>query len=229
MATITGMTAAAMNAIAEECIISGTVNGSGHLILTKQDLSTIDAGNVKGATGATGPAGANGTNGTDGSTASLDYLSTHNPTAGDVSLNTHKLTNVTNGSSAQDAATFGQVMLKAGGTFTGAIVQAAVTLTYATTIAVNAALGNTFRVTLTGLTAALGLPTNPVDNQKVIFEVTQDATGSRALTYNAVYEFTTALPAPTLSTAANTTDYLVFIYNSTAAKWRYMGALLGYT
>lgn len=39
----------------------------------------------------------------------LDAIAGANATAGDVSLATHKLTNLTNGSSAQDAAAFGQI------------------------------------------------------------------------------------------------------------------------
>lgn len=229
MSTITGYTSAAMQAIINGTVASGSVNGSGHLILTLHDGSTIDAGNVVGPTGATGAAGTNGTNGTDGASYTLDYLATHNPTAADVSLNSHKLTNLANGSGAQDATAFGQVVPKSGGAFTGAVVTPAVNLTFATTIAVDASLGNTFRVTLTASTGTLGLPSNPVDNQKIIVEIKQDGTGSRTLAYNAAYQFTTALPAPTLSIAANAVDILVFVYNSSAAKWRFMGALVGYT
>ena len=61
MATITGLTAAAMEAIRDNVIVDGEVVGN-NLILTKQDGSTVDAGNVRG------PAGATGTNGTNGST-----------------------------------------------------------------------------------------------------------------------------------------------------------------
>lgn len=60
MSTITGKTAAAMDEIVDATIVSASVNGSGHLILTKHDSSTVDAGAVTGAagpTGATGPQG----------------------------------------------------------------------------------------------------------------------------------------------------------------------------
>jgi microcystin-dependent protein len=57
MAEVTGLTAAAMQAIADSMIVSGSVDGSGHLILTKQDSSTVDAGDVIGPTGATGATG----------------------------------------------------------------------------------------------------------------------------------------------------------------------------
>ena len=56
MATVTGYTAAKMKAMEDASIVSGTISG-GHLVLTKHDTSTIDAGNVVGPTGAQGPAG----------------------------------------------------------------------------------------------------------------------------------------------------------------------------
>lgn len=52
MATITGLTAAAMIAIRDDMVVTGTINGSGHLILTTYDGTTIDAGSIAGAIGA---------------------------------------------------------------------------------------------------------------------------------------------------------------------------------
>lgn len=61
MGTVTGLTADRMEAIEAASVVSGAVDGgTGHLILTKHDGSTVDAGNVKGATGATGPTGPTG-------------------------------------------------------------------------------------------------------------------------------------------------------------------------
>lgn len=60
MATVTGLTADTMQNIADASVVSGHVDGSGHLILTSSGGSTEDAGAVvgpAGATGATGPAG----------------------------------------------------------------------------------------------------------------------------------------------------------------------------
>lgn len=59
MATVTGFTAARMQEIEDNCIVDGLVV-SNDLILEKNDGSTINAGNVRGATGATGPAGTGG-------------------------------------------------------------------------------------------------------------------------------------------------------------------------
>jgi hypothetical protein len=49
MATVTGMTAAAMIAIRDGSVIDAEINGSGHLILTKYDESEIDAGSITDA------------------------------------------------------------------------------------------------------------------------------------------------------------------------------------
>lgn len=47
MATVTGMTAAAMMAIRDETIVSAAFDSTNHLILTKYDGSTVDAGVVQ--------------------------------------------------------------------------------------------------------------------------------------------------------------------------------------
>jgi hypothetical protein len=57
MATITGYTAAKEDELHGDQIVDGEVTGD-NLILTKRDGSTIDAGNVRGATGAPGADGA---------------------------------------------------------------------------------------------------------------------------------------------------------------------------
>lgn len=111
--------------------------------------------------------------------------------------------------------------------FGTAIVVAPVALTDAATIAIDASLGNHFRVTLAG-NRTLGAPTNPTDGQKILVEVKQDATGSRTLAYNAVYRFGTDVTSPTLTTTAAKTDFLGFVYNSTAAKWDLLAVAKGY-
>lgn len=56
MATVTGLTAARMAAIEAASITSGTVQGD-NLILTRQNGTTINAGNVRGLQGPQGPPG----------------------------------------------------------------------------------------------------------------------------------------------------------------------------
>lgn len=86
MATVTGYTAERMAEIEAQCIVAGAVDLSGDLILTKQNGTTVNAGNVIGPTGLpgtfSGTAGgvdnviprANGTGGTvlQASLASID-------------------------------------------------------------------------------------------------------------------------------------------------------------
>lgn len=57
MATVNGYTAERMQEIEDEVIVAAAINGSGHLILTRHDGTTIDLGNVVGPPGPTGPAG----------------------------------------------------------------------------------------------------------------------------------------------------------------------------
>ena len=115
----------------------------------------------------------------------------------------------------------------AGGTLTQYLAPAVVTLTYATTVTVNAAAGNDFRLTLTASTATMGAPSSPVDGQRIDFMLTQGTGGSFTVAWNAVYDFGTA-GAPTLSTAAGKIDIIGFVYNAAATKWLCMGAALGF-
>lgn len=119
------------------------------------------------------------------------------------------------------------LIVKSGAAMSGWFAPAVVSLTDAATIAVNAALGNDFRVTLGG-NRTLGTPTNPVDGQKIILQVTQDGTGSRTLSYSSAYVFSTGLPQPTLSTAASKTDVLGFVYNAAKAKWLLVAFVNGF-
>ena len=100
----------------------------------------------------------------------------------------------------------------------GALAPAVVGLTDAATIAVDASLGNDFRVTIAG-NRTMGTPANPTDGQKITFQITQGAAGSAAIAWGSSYEFSAGLPQPTLSTTAGQTDLLGFIYNAAKGKW----------
>ena len=94
-------------------------------------------------------------------------------------------------------------------------------LTDQATIAIDATLGTVFSVTLGG-NRTIGAPTNPSPNQVIILKVKQDGGGSKTLSWNAVFAFSADLPAPTLTTTANHTDLLGFLYSSTVSKWLYI-------
>jgi hypothetical protein len=109
--------------------------------------------------------------------------------------------------------------LAAGGTTEpGGVAPAVVFLTDAATIAVDASLGNDFRVTL-GASRAMGNPVNALDGQQVVFQITQGSGGSAAITWGSNYEFSVGLPQPTLSTGPGQTDLLGFIYNAGKGNW----------
>lgn len=67
MATVTVLTAARMLAIEAASVVSGAISGD-NLILTKYDGTTVNAGNVRGATGAQGIQGTQGIQGIQGVT-----------------------------------------------------------------------------------------------------------------------------------------------------------------
>lgn len=123
--------------------------------------------------------------------------------------------------------------VRAGGpTFTGTvtvarIIQSVVALTDASTIAVDASLGNKFRVTLGG-NRTLGNPTNATDGQTLTFEIIQDGTGSRTLAYDTKFAFGTDITGATLTTTLNKRDFLTVQYNSTADKFYVVGFVKGY-
>lgn len=109
-----------------------------------------------------------------------------------------------------------------------ALAPAVVELTDAATIAVDASLGNDFRVTIAA-SRTMGTPANPTDGQKITFDITQGSGGSNAITWGSGYEFSTGLPQPTLSTTAGLTDLLGFIYNADIGKWLLAGYVNGFS
>lgn len=95
-----------------------------------------------------------------------------------------------------------------------------VALTDAATIAVNAALGNIFTVTLGG-NRTLSNPTGAVDGQILTFRIRQDGTGSRTLAFDTKFRFGTVLTLASLilSTTAGATDYIEVVYHATDDKF----------
>lgn len=106
----------------------------------------------------------------------------------------------------------------------GLIFPQVAALTDGATIAVNAALGNVFTVTIAG-NRTMGSPSNPVNGQDIWFRITQDATGGRTMAWSSAYQFGTG-GAPALSAAAGTTDELHFQYDSAQSKWVYLEGVI---
>jgi hypothetical protein len=93
------------------------------------------------------------------------------------------------------------------------------TLTDGATINWDASTQDVCKVTLGG-NRTLAAPTNNTTGQFISILVIQDGTGSRTLTWNAVFEFASDT-APTLTTTANLGDIFLFRYNG--SKWLEVG------
>ena len=107
----------------------------------------------------------------------------------------------------------------------GLVAPAVVQLVDGATIAVNASLGNDFRVRVAG-NRTMGNPAGAADGQRITFHITQGA-GGLTLHWGSQYKFGSA-GAPTLSTTAGQTDVIGFIYNASLASWLCVGAALGF-
>lgn len=97
------------------------------------------------------------------------------------------------------------------------LINKVVTLTDGATINTDASAGNIFKVTLGG-NRTLAAPTNPSAGQQCTWVFTQDATGNRTITIDAIFVNRTA-DSIFLSTDANEVDYVTAVYNGEAAKW----------
>jgi hypothetical protein len=109
----------------------------------------------------------------------------------------------------------------------GTLAPAVVYLTDAAAIAVDASLGNDFRVTLEG-NRTIGAPVGATNGQQIIFQVTQGSGGPFSITWGAGYEFSSALPQPALSTSPGQTDLLGFIYHAARGSWLLAAFLNGF-
>ena len=100
----------------------------------------------------------------------------------------------------------------------GALVPAVVNLVDAPTIAVDASLGNDFRVTIGG-NRTMGNPVHASDGMQAIFQITQGAGGPFTMSWSDGYQFSSDLPQPSLSTGAGQTDLLGFFYDAATGTW----------
>ena len=135
------------------------------------------------------------------STDDLSAIATANATAGNVSMNSHKITNLTNGSSAQDAAAFGQIPTSAGSI--GGLVASnnlsdvsnvttarnnlgaaqGLTPTAVKTGAYTAAAGDFIPVDISGSSVTITLPAAPADKSRVEIKII-NTSGSNTVTIN---------------------------------------------
>lgn len=140
---------------------------------------------------------------------------------------------ITQGSHVTSGLADGDVWCTATGFFgrTGGatipLSRGAVGLTDAANIATDASLGTLFGVTLTA-SRTMSAPTNPSNGMMIMYRITQGGSGSYTITWDPVFQFSTNLPAPVLSTAVGVKDYIGFCYDSGLAKWHCVSYALGY-
>jgi len=109
--------------------------------------------------------------------------------------------------------------------FTSAALNPETTLTDSTTVSWNALTQPVAKLTLGG-SRTLSAPTGGAAGQYISLLAIQDSTGSRTITWNAVYEFKDDT-APTLTTTSNKGDIFTFRYNG--SKWLEVGRNLNLT
>ena len=78
-------------------------------------------------------------------------------------------------------------------------------------------LSNQFYTVLTE-NITVNAPTNPQNGQTIWIVLKQDGTGSRTVTWNAIFCFAGG-SAPTMTAIADRADLYVATYNATLAKW----------
>lgn len=119
--------------------------------------------------------------------------------------------------------------LNLAGIANGPLIEPNIALTdNGTTIATNAALGNTFRVAALTASVTLSNPTNPTDGQVITWEIIQNASAAKTVTVGTAFAFGAEVTGFTISTTLSSHNFLTAIYNSTTTKWYVRGALTGY-
>lgn len=104
-------------------------------------------------------------------------------------------------------------------TFSGSAATAPVVVTFsATAMTVNCVLSNVFTTTFTANVTTAPTISNPQDGQTINWFITQDATGSRTMTWPTSFKWPGG-SAGVLSTAANAVDLLVATYRSSTGFW----------
>jgi hypothetical protein len=113
--------------------------------------------------------------------------------------------------------------------FTGGITSRVVVIADATSVTVNtdttdiATQANTQAVGTLTVNAPTG---TAVNGQKFILRLT--STNVQTFAWNAVFAGSVDITLPTVSSGGGKTDYLGFIYNSTAAKWQMIAKVFGF-
>lgn len=108
---------------------------------------------------------------------------------------------------------------KAGGQLSGGTATTPVAVAFsAAAMAVNCALSNVFSTTFTANVTAAPTFSNLKDGQTISWFITQDATGSRTMTWPTSFKWPGGV-AGVLSTAAGSVDVLTATYRAATGFW----------
>lgn len=103
-----------------------------------------------------------------------------------------------------------------------------VSLSFNTTIAVDAKTGEIFDITLTD-NITIDNPSNPTDGKTIRFRVTQDGTGGRTIALGTKFVIPSSATSPLAwSTLANKTDIFAATYHAVRDKWDIVAFVPGY-
>lgn len=166
----------------------------------------------------------------DGTKLTLAGLKDSALTAGRVTYATTSGELTDSASMTFDGTTFSAPVLTATTSIQStAIVPRATALTDATSVTFNCATSDlvTQANTQAAGTLTINAPTGtPVNGQKLVFRLT--CTNAQTLSWNSAFAGSTDLNLPATSTGGGKTDYMGFMYNSTAAKWQMLSKVFGF-
>jgi len=97
-----------------------------------------------------------------------------------------------------------------------------------TSIATNAALGKAFRVTALTANVTLSNPTNATDGQTITWEIIQNASAAKTLSFDTKFSFGAEITGCTISTTTSSHDFITVVYNSTTDRFMVRGCLTGF-
>jgi len=98
--------------------------------------------------------------------------------------------------------------------------------TWAATMAIDWSTADVVRITLAGNTTFTF--TGATNDQRLMLELTQDATGGRTVTWPASLRYSSTIPAIAMSTAAGRLDRIGFIYRAGTNTYDVIAVAIGF-
>jgi len=100
-------------------------------------------------------------------------------------------------------------------------------LTCADNVSINWGLGHVAKITLDRANTTFAF-SGANNGERLILRITQDATGSRLVTFPGSVRYGTDIPSITLTVTGDKQDYIGFIYNEDATKYDVVSFIMGF-